>query len=163
MLIAGSNTWRFNYNDTTGGTNFDAKLRRQSLDAEDLLIGHIGGMDCCARGLKAAAKMIEDKALSAPLSARYAGWDKALPKGDFETLWLADGLDHNGRDALAQVRDRMGWHVPGIIVTGDTGPERLREAHAAHALLLHKPVPAQQLKQALSQCLAEPQPESTTD
>lgn len=70
---------------------------------------------------------------------------------------------HNGRDALAQVRDRMGWHVPGIIVTGDTGPERLREAHAAHALLLHKPVPAQQLKQALSQCLAEPQPESTTD
>lgn len=70
---------------------------------------------------------------------------------------------HNGRDALAQVRDRMGWHVPGIIVTGDTGPERLREAHAAHALLLHKPVPAQQLKQALSQCLAEPLPEPTTD
>ncbi len=50
---------------TTGGTNFDAKLRRQSLDPEDLLIGHIGGMDACARGLKAAAKMIEDKALSA--------------------------------------------------------------------------------------------------
>ena len=47
----------------TGGTNFDAKLRRQSLDPQDLLIAHIGGMDCCARGLKAAAKMIEDKAL----------------------------------------------------------------------------------------------------
>ncbi|MBP2549972.1 xylose isomerase [Neorhizobium galegae] len=59
---------------TTGGTNFDAKLRRQSIDPADLLIGHIGGMDCCARGLKAAAKMIEDKALSAPLEARYAGW-----------------------------------------------------------------------------------------
>jgi signal transduction histidine kinase len=70
---------------------------------------------------------------------------------------------HSGRDALAQVRDRMGWHVPGIIITGDTGPERLREAHAAHALLLHKPVPALQLKQALSQCLAESPPESTTD
>jgi len=53
--------------------------------------------------------------------------------------------------------------VPGIIVTGDTGPERLREAHAAHALLLHKPVPALQLKQALRQCLTEPQPEPTTD
>jgi xylose isomerase len=64
----------------TGGTNFDAKLRRQSLDPEDLLIGHIGGMDCCARGLKAAAKMIEDKALSGPLAARYAGWDKAENK-----------------------------------------------------------------------------------
>jgi xylose isomerase len=62
---------------TTGGTNFDAKLRRQSLDPEDLLIGHIGGMDACARGLKAAAKMIEDKALSGPLDARYAGWDAA--------------------------------------------------------------------------------------
>ncbi|WP_137131466.1 xylose isomerase [Rhizobium sp. FY34] len=61
----------------TGGTNFDAKLRRQSLDAEDLLIGHIGGMDCCARGLKAAAQMIEEKALSGPLAARYAGWDAA--------------------------------------------------------------------------------------
>jgi xylose isomerase len=59
---------------TSGGTNFDAKLRRQSIDPEDLLIGHIGGIDCCARGLKAAAKMIEDKALSGPLDARYAGW-----------------------------------------------------------------------------------------
>lgn len=58
----------------TGGTNFDAKLRRQSIDPDDLLIAHIGGMDCCARGLKAAARMIEDKALSAPLSERYAGW-----------------------------------------------------------------------------------------
>lgn len=58
-----------------GGTNFDSKLRRQSLDPQDLLIGHIGGMDCCARGLKAAAKMIEDGALSKPLSERYAKWD----------------------------------------------------------------------------------------
>ena len=59
---------------TTGGTNFDAKLRRQSIDPEDLLIAHIGGMDCCARGLKAAARMIEDGALSEPLNERYAGW-----------------------------------------------------------------------------------------
>ncbi len=60
---------------TTGGTNFDAKLRRQSLDPDDLLAAHIGGMDCCARGLKAAAAMLEDKALEAPLQARYAGWE----------------------------------------------------------------------------------------
>ena len=64
----------------TGGTNFDAKLRRQSLDPQDLLIAHIGGMDCCARGLKAAAKMIEDKALSGPLEERYAGWKTAEAK-----------------------------------------------------------------------------------
>jgi xylose isomerase len=60
---------------TTGGTNFDSKLRRQSIDPADLLIGHIGGMDCCARGLKAAAKMVEDGALSKPLSERYSKWD----------------------------------------------------------------------------------------
>ena len=65
---------------TTGGTNFDAKLRRQSLDPQDLLIAHIGGMDCCARGLKAAARMIEDKALSGPLEERYAGWNGAEAK-----------------------------------------------------------------------------------
>ncbi|RFC66957.1 MULTISPECIES: xylose isomerase [Mesorhizobium] len=65
---------------TTGGTNFDAKLRRQSLEPEDLLIAHIGGMDCCARGLKAAAKMLEDKALSKPLAERYSGWDSGEGK-----------------------------------------------------------------------------------
>jgi xylose isomerase len=64
----------------TGGTNFDAKLRRQSLEPDDLLIAHIGGMDACARGLKAAAKMIEDKALSGPLDERYAGWKGAEAK-----------------------------------------------------------------------------------
>lgn len=60
---------------TTGGTNFDAKLRRQSTDPHDLLIAHIGGMDVCARALKAAARMIEDGALSGPLADRYAKWD----------------------------------------------------------------------------------------
>lgn len=58
----------------TGGTNFDAKIRRQSIDPEDLVAGHIGGMDVCARGLKAAAAMIEDGGLEAALSERYAGW-----------------------------------------------------------------------------------------
>jgi len=71
---------------TTGGTNFDAKLRRQSLDPQDLLIAHIGGIDCCARGLKAAARMIEDKALSGPLDERYAGWN-----GEEASTMLAKG------------------------------------------------------------------------
>ncbi|PUB14900.1 xylose isomerase [Yoonia sediminilitoris] len=60
---------------TQGGTNFDAKLRRQSLAAEDLIAAHIGGMDICARGLKAAAAMIEDGGLETALTKRYAGWD----------------------------------------------------------------------------------------
>ncbi|MGV2122845.1 xylose isomerase [Agrobacterium vitis] len=76
---------------TSGGTNFDSKLRRQSIDPADLLIGHIGGMDCCARGLKAAAKMVEDKALSAPLANRYAGWNSdgakaMLASGTLESI-----------------------------------------------------------------------------
>ncbi|MGI9400181.1 MAG: xylose isomerase [Rhizobiaceae bacterium] len=61
---------------TTGGTNFDAKLRRQSLDPEDLLLAHIGGMDCCARGFKAAAAMMEDATLSNFAEDRYSGWSK---------------------------------------------------------------------------------------
>ncbi len=60
---------------TTGGTNFDAKLRRQSLEPDDLLIGHIGAMDTCARALLGAAKMLEDGALEEPLRERYAAWD----------------------------------------------------------------------------------------
>ena len=59
---------------TTGVTNFDAKLRRQSLDPRDLLAAHMGGMDICARGFKAAAAMIEDGGLEQALSDRYAGW-----------------------------------------------------------------------------------------
>ena len=59
---------------TTGGTNFDAKLRRQSLDPVDLIAAHIGGMDICARGLKAAAAMLEDGGLEDALTERYAGW-----------------------------------------------------------------------------------------
>ena len=59
---------------STGGTNFDAKLRRHSLTAEDLLAGHIGAMDICARGLKAAAAMLEDGGLETALKQRYADW-----------------------------------------------------------------------------------------
>lgn len=64
-----------------GGTNFDAKLRRQSIDPEDLLIGHIGGMDTCARGLKAAAAMIEDGALDGFVDERYSGWNSDYWQG----------------------------------------------------------------------------------
>ena len=61
---------------TTGGTNFDAKIRRQSLDPEDLILAHVGGMDTCARALKAAAYLYEDGILEVARNARYAGWDR---------------------------------------------------------------------------------------
>ena len=75
---------------TTGGTNFDAKLRRQSLDPEDLILAHVGAMDICAAGLKAAAAMLEDGRLEAARAERYAGWDsaegQALLRSDFEQI-----------------------------------------------------------------------------
>jgi xylose isomerase len=67
----------------TGGTNFDAKLRRQSIDPEDLILAHVGGMDACAAGFKAAAAMLEDGKLEAARDARYAGWDSAAGKSLF--------------------------------------------------------------------------------
>ena len=65
---------------TTGGTNFDAKLRRQSLDAEDLVLAHVGAMDVCAQGLKAASALLEDGSLEKARADRYAGWDS--PRGE---------------------------------------------------------------------------------
>ncbi|MFZ0605056.1 MAG: xylose isomerase [Roseiarcus sp.] len=64
-----------------GGFNFDAKVRRQSIDPEDLLLGHIGGIDACAAALVAAARLIEDGKFDAARAERYAGWDKAEAKG----------------------------------------------------------------------------------
>ena len=73
---------------TTGGTNFDAKIRRQSLDAEDLVLAHVGGMDTCARALKAAAALLDSGELETARKARYAGWEsapaKAMLKGSLE-------------------------------------------------------------------------------
>ena len=58
-----------------GGINFDAKLRRESVDVEDLLHGHIGGMDAMAHGLKAAAALADpDGPMERLRSGRYASW-----------------------------------------------------------------------------------------
>jgi xylose isomerase len=65
---------------TTGGFNFDAKVRRQSVDADDLLHGHIGGVDVVAAALLNAARIIEDGRLDAFRDQRYAGWDADLGK-----------------------------------------------------------------------------------
>ncbi len=65
---------------TTGGLNFDAKVRRQSIDPEDLFHAHIGAMDAFARGLKNAVAMIKDKKFDKALAKRYAGWNRTLGK-----------------------------------------------------------------------------------
>jgi xylose isomerase len=63
---------------STGGLNFDAKVRRQSIDPYDLFHAHIGAMDAFARGLKNAARMIKDKTFSRAVTQRYKGWDSGL-------------------------------------------------------------------------------------
>ncbi|MDD7426456.1 MAG: xylose isomerase [[Actinobacillus] rossii] len=63
---------------TTGGFNFDAKIRRQSTDPYDLFHGHIGAIDVLALSLKRAAKLLEDNVLENVVEQRYAGWNGAL-------------------------------------------------------------------------------------
>ncbi len=89
---------------TTGGTNFDAKVRRQSLDPADLILAHVGGMDTCARALKSAAAMMADGGMEAARDARYGGWDgaagKALLSGSLEDAAgrvLAEGINPQPR------------------------------------------------------------------
>lgn len=78
---------------TTGGLNFDSKLRRQSIDAADLFHGHIGGMDVSARALLCAEKMINDGRMAQAVSDRYAGWSAP---------WAQDVMAGKvGLDALA--------------------------------------------------------------
>lgn len=66
-----------------GGTNFDAKLRRNSTDPEDIFIAHISGMDAMARALLNAAAILEESELPAMLKERYASFDSGIGK-DFE-------------------------------------------------------------------------------
>lgn len=84
----------------TGGTNFDAKTRRNSTDLEDIFIAHISGMDTFARALLAAAAILENSDYKKMLQARYESFDsgegKAFEEGkltleDLRTIALRDG------------------------------------------------------------------------
>jgi xylose isomerase len=64
----------------TGGTNFDAKVRRESFEPVDLFYAHIAGMDAFARGLKAAAAIRKDGRFAKFVKERYATWDSGIGK-----------------------------------------------------------------------------------
>jgi xylose isomerase len=68
------------YGLSPGGVNFDAKVRRESFEPIDLFYAHIGSMDAFARGLRVAAKMIEDGALQNLVNERYSSWNSDLGK-----------------------------------------------------------------------------------
>ena len=63
-----------------GGLNFDAKIRRQSINPEDLFYAHIGGMDTCAKTLLAVEKLINDNIIPQYIIDRYQKWDEQLGK-----------------------------------------------------------------------------------
>jgi xylose isomerase len=81
---------------TTGGMNFDAKIRRQSIDPDDLLHAHVGSMDACAHGLLIAARMFEDGRLAGEVRKRYAKWDEPKNKAMLE-----------GKESLADIAARV--------------------------------------------------------
>ena len=85
---------------TTGGINFDAKVRRESFEPIDLFHAHIGGMDAFARGFKVARAIIADGRLAAFVKERYRSWDCELGRrveagkagfGDLESYVLPKG------------------------------------------------------------------------
>jgi xylose isomerase len=98
----------------TGGFNFDAKLRRQSVDPADLYLAHIAGFDTLARALLAAADVVQEGALARLRQQRYQGWNSELGSrilgGDLTLAGLADHaveqrLDpapRSGRQELAE-------------------------------------------------------------
>lgn len=96
---------------TTGGFNFDAKLRRQSINRTDLFHAHIGGMDTLAQALLAAADMLERETLAKPLAARYAGWEGQLGRAilagelslaDLDAKVAAEGINPKPRSGAQE-------------------------------------------------------------
>ena len=99
---------------TTGGINFDTRLRRQSVERDDLFHGHVGAMDTMARALLAAASLVESGDLDRFRQQRYAGWDGPLGArildgshtlADLRRRVEEDGLDpapRSGRQELLE-------------------------------------------------------------
>jgi xylose isomerase len=90
---------------TTGGFNFDAKMRRQSIDRSDLFYAHIGGIDTLAQALLVAADMLESGTLGSMVEQRYAAWDGPLGRSIMAgEVSLADLAGRVEAGAIAPVR-----------------------------------------------------------
>jgi xylose isomerase len=94
-----------------GGVNFDAKLRRGSFDLEDLFHAHIGGMDSFARGLRIAARIIDDGAMADIVKERYAsyrsGMGKKIMQGKTSMAELEAYVIKNGEAQKRSGREEM--------------------------------------------------------
>lgn len=94
-----------------GGLNFDAKVRRESIDMEDIVIGHIGGMDNFARGLEIAYRLINESPLVTHRNNRYASFDSdagaAFEGGNLGLVELRDLAAEHGEPA--RISGRQEW------------------------------------------------------
>lgn len=85
-----------------GGLNFDAKIRRQSIDPEDLVLAHVGAVDLCAQAFLKAADLITAAELSSSLAARYSGWTtpeaQAMLSGKLTLGQIAEQTEHSNLD-----------------------------------------------------------------
>ncbi len=85
---------------STGGFNFDTKLRRQSIDRSDLFHGHIGAMDTLARSLLVADRLLSDEYLGSVTERRYSAWDSELGHEIMQTASLGSLHDRVLKDNL---------------------------------------------------------------
>ena len=92
----------------SGGLNFDAKIRRQSIDPEDLFYAHIGGMDVCAKTLIAVEKLIEDNVIPQFIKDRYSDWDGELGKFIHDTDSSLDLIHQKVIDNNIEPKTRSG-------------------------------------------------------
>jgi xylose isomerase len=77
---------------STGGFNFDSKVRRQSINLDDMFYGHIGGIDVLAKGLIKASEMISHGDICHMTKARYAKWDSGIGKEILQDKHTLDSL-----------------------------------------------------------------------
>jgi xylose isomerase len=121
---------------TTGGFNFDTKLRRQSLARTDLFHAHIGGIDTLARSLLVAAAMIENRSLERLREERYSSWTGRLGAGildgaasleDLERRVAAGEIDpkpvSGGQERLENLVNQQIWAADRQAPVG-SGPKR---------------------------------------
>ena len=96
---------------TTGGLNFDAHVRRQSIDNLDLFYAHIGAMDAFARGLKIASKLMRSKVFEKAVNKRYSGWDtdfgKKVAAGKMDFTKLEAYILEKGEPKLQSGRQEL--------------------------------------------------------
>lgn len=92
----------------TGGFNFDAHIRRQSIEPDDILHAHVGGIDTLARAALCAAAMIEDGTIPRHVDTRYAGWDEDLGQAILKGEQDLASLEKHVRERGAEPERRSG-------------------------------------------------------